>query len=178
MPPRWPNARWVTAVRSITSLSSTSATAWDWPSPASCCAARTGVAGEIAFLPLSGEADADEQGTQARDARGGRVGLRGGAGGDGLGGGASRQDDLRRHQRGRSGADHARWRDRPRARLRQGGHPGTRADCVRHVGHKVSALDMDAVVNGCLATGTDLAWGRVMTVLPTAPSGDCARSLS
>jgi len=34
---------------------------------------------------------------------------------------------------------------------------------------KVSALGTDAVVDGCLAAGTELAWGRVMTVLPTAP---------
>jgi predicted NBD/HSP70 family sugar kinase len=33
---------------------------------------------------------------------------------------------------------------------------------------KVSALGTDAVVDGCLAAGTELAWGQVMTVLPTA----------
>ena len=33
---------------------------------------------------------------------------------------------------------------------------------------RVSALGTDAVVDGCLAAGTELAWGRVMTVLPTA----------
>src|SRR6201994_176760 len=31
---------------------------------------------------------------------------------------------------------------------------------------RVSALGTDAVVDGCLAAGTELAWGRVMTVLP------------
>jgi predicted NBD/HSP70 family sugar kinase len=40
---------------------------------------------------------------------------------------------------------------------------------------RVSALGTDAVVDGCLAAGTELAWGRVMTVLPTAPSGDGVR---
>ena len=32
---------------------------------------------------------------------------------------------------------------------------------------RVSALGTDAVVDGCLAAGTELAWSRVMTVLPT-----------
>ncbi len=40
---------------------------------------------------------------------------------------------------------------------------------------KVSALGTDAVVDGCLAAGTELAWGQVMTVLPTAPSQDGVR---
>ncbi len=40
---------------------------------------------------------------------------------------------------------------------------------------RVSALGTDAVVDGCLTAGTDLAWGRVMTGLPTAPSGDGVR---
>jgi predicted NBD/HSP70 family sugar kinase len=34
---------------------------------------------------------------------------------------------------------------------------------------RVSALGTDAVVDGCLTAGTELAWGRVMTVLPIAP---------
>ena len=33
---------------------------------------------------------------------------------------------------------------------------------------RVSALGTDAVVDGCLAAGTELAWGQVMTVLPTS----------
>ncbi len=33
---------------------------------------------------------------------------------------------------------------------------------------RVSALGTDAVVDGCLTAGTELAWGQVMTVLPTA----------
>jgi predicted NBD/HSP70 family sugar kinase len=33
---------------------------------------------------------------------------------------------------------------------------------------RVSALGTDAVVDGCLAAGTGLAWARVMTALPTA----------
>ncbi len=35
---------------------------------------------------------------------------------------------------------------------------------------RVSALGTDAVTDGCLAAGTELAWGQVMTVLPTAPT--------
>ena len=41
---------------------------------------------------------------------------------------------------------------------------------------RVSALGTDAVVDGCLAAGIELAWGQVMTVLPT-PSPDGARLL-
>jgi predicted NBD/HSP70 family sugar kinase len=37
---------------------------------------------------------------------------------------------------------------------------------------RVSALGTDAVVDGCLAAGTELAWSRVMTVLPTPASPD------
>ena len=40
---------------------------------------------------------------------------------------------------------------------------------------RVSALGTDAVVDGCLAAGTELAWARVMTALPTAPAGDGTR---
>jgi predicted NBD/HSP70 family sugar kinase len=40
---------------------------------------------------------------------------------------------------------------------------------------RVSALGTDAVVDGCLAAGTELAWARVMTALPTAPSPDGLR---
>jgi hypothetical protein len=42
---------------------------------------------------------------------------------------------------------------------------------------RVSALGTEAVTDGCLAAGTDLAWGQVMTVLPTAGSGDGVRPL-
>jgi predicted NBD/HSP70 family sugar kinase len=40
---------------------------------------------------------------------------------------------------------------------------------------RVSALGTEAVVDGCLAAGTELAWGRVLTALPTAPIGDGVR---
>jgi predicted NBD/HSP70 family sugar kinase len=43
---------------------------------------------------------------------------------------------------------------------------------------RVSALGTDAVVDGCLAAGTELAWARVMTALPTAPSVDGLRPQS
>ena len=35
---------------------------------------------------------------------------------------------------------------------------------------RVSALGTDAVVDGCLSAGTELAWSRVMSVLPTGPA--------
>ena len=41
---------------------------------------------------------------------------------------------------------------------------------------RVSPLGTDAVTDGCLAAGTELAWGRVMIVLPT-PSPDGIRPL-
>jgi predicted NBD/HSP70 family sugar kinase len=37
---------------------------------------------------------------------------------------------------------------------------------------RVSALGTDAVVDGCLCAGTELAWGQVMNVRPPAPSAD------
>jgi predicted NBD/HSP70 family sugar kinase len=40
---------------------------------------------------------------------------------------------------------------------------------------KVSALGTDAVTDGCLAVGTELAWGQLMTALPTASAGDGVR---
>jgi predicted NBD/HSP70 family sugar kinase len=40
---------------------------------------------------------------------------------------------------------------------------------------RVSALGTDAVTDGCLVAGTELAWGQLMTALPTAPSGDGVR---
>jgi hypothetical protein len=33
---------------------------------------------------------------------------------------------------------------------------------------RVSALGSDAVVDGCLAAGSDLAWNRLMAALPTS----------
>ena len=42
---------------------------------------------------------------------------------------------------------------------------------------RVSALGTDAVTDGCLAAGTELAWGQVMTALPTAGSGDGVRPM-
>jgi predicted NBD/HSP70 family sugar kinase len=40
---------------------------------------------------------------------------------------------------------------------------------------RVSALGTDAVTDGCLAAGTGMAWGQVITALPTAPSADGVR---
>jgi predicted NBD/HSP70 family sugar kinase len=42
---------------------------------------------------------------------------------------------------------------------------------------RVSALGTDAVTDGCLAAGTELAWGQVMTALPTAGPGDGVRPM-
>lgn len=41
----------------------------------------------------------------------------------------------------------------------------------------VSSLSADAVVDGCLVAGTELAWAHVMSALPIAPSGDGVRPL-
>jgi predicted NBD/HSP70 family sugar kinase len=40
---------------------------------------------------------------------------------------------------------------------------------------RVSALGTEAVVDGCLAAGTELAWGRVVTALSAAPAADGIR---
>jgi predicted NBD/HSP70 family sugar kinase len=37
---------------------------------------------------------------------------------------------------------------------------------------RVSALGTDAVVDGCLASGTELAWQQVLALLPSAPAPD------
>jgi len=37
---------------------------------------------------------------------------------------------------------------------------------------RVSALGTDAVVDGCLASGTELAWTQLMALLPSAPAPD------
>jgi predicted NBD/HSP70 family sugar kinase len=42
---------------------------------------------------------------------------------------------------------------------------------------RVSTQSTDAVVDGCLLAGTELAWAHVMTALPNTPSGDCVRPL-
>jgi predicted NBD/HSP70 family sugar kinase len=42
---------------------------------------------------------------------------------------------------------------------------------------RVSALGTDAVTDGCLAAGTELAWGQVTTALPTAGPADGVRPL-
>jgi predicted NBD/HSP70 family sugar kinase len=42
---------------------------------------------------------------------------------------------------------------------------------------RVSALGTDAVVDGCLCAGTELAWGQVMSVRPTAPSAGAEQRL-
>ena len=42
---------------------------------------------------------------------------------------------------------------------------------------RVSALGTDAVVDGCLSAGTELAWAQVMNVRPAAPSAGADRQL-
>ena len=120
-----------------------------------------GVAGEIAFMPLSGGAGADEHEARKRGTleaaasasgivraarRGGMRGSgvraprvrgrggrrRAGAGGRGRRGAAGGQDDLRGHHRGRPGPDRARRRDRAGPGLRRVGDHRTRADRAGH----------------------------------------------
>jgi predicted NBD/HSP70 family sugar kinase len=166
-----------------------------------------GVAGEIAYLPLSGEADADEQEARKRGT---------------LEAAASASGVVRAARRGgmrgpvaarRVFAAAAAGDTRAMAVVAEeaelvakticavitvvdpelivlGGGIGRAPGFAEAVSEeleqiapvmlaiRVSALGTDAVVNGCLATGTDLAWGRVMTVLPTAPSSDGVRPLS
>ena len=80
---------------------------------------------------------------------------------------------LRGHHGGRPGADRARRRHRPGARLRRGGQRASCAGSPRSLPElRVSALGADAVVDGCLAAGIDRAWELVTTGLPATAPGD------
>jgi predicted NBD/HSP70 family sugar kinase len=163
-----------------------------------------GVAGEIAYLPLSGGTGADEhearrRGTlEAAASAGGivraarRGGMRGPVSARRVFAAASRGDERAMAVV----ADEARLVAQaicavitvvdPELIVLGGGigrAPGFAEAVARELERitpvmpaiGVSALGTDAVVDGCLAAGTDLAWARVMTVLPTAVSGDGAR---
>src|SRR5271157_1686081 len=163
-----------------------------------------GVAGEIAFLPLSGGSGADEQEAKKRGT------LEAAASASGIvraarRGGMRGQVSARRVFEAAAGGD-----QRAMAVVAEeaqliakticavitvvdpdlivlgggiGRAPGFAEVVTRELERiapvmpaiRVSALGTDAVVDGCLAAGTELAWGRVMTVLPIAPSADGIR---
>jgi predicted NBD/HSP70 family sugar kinase len=156
-----------------------------------------GVAGEIAFMPLSGGAGADEQEARKRGT------LEASASASGVVR-AARRGGMRGPVSARRVFEAASGGDRlavtvvaEEARLIAkticavvtvvdpdlivlgggiGRAPGFAEAVTRELegitpvmpAIRVSALGTDAVVDGCLAAGTELAWGRVMTVLPTA----------
>ena len=154
-----------------------------------------GVAREIAFMPLSGGAGADRaRGAQARHARDGRVravlraarhgGMRGPVSARRVFAAAAAGDERAMAVV----AEEARLIAKticavitvvdPDLIVLGGGigrAPGSAEVVTRELEHiapvmpaiRVSALGTDAVTDGCLAAGTELAWGRVMTVPPT-----------
>ena len=166
-----------------------------------------GVAGEIAFLPLSGGAGADEHEARKRgmlEAAASASGIVRAARRGGMRGSVSAR---RVFAAAANGDERAVAVVAEEARLVAqticavitvvdpdlivlGGGIGRAPGFAESVGReleriapvmpaiKVSALGTDAVVDGCLAAGTELAWGQVMTVLPTAPSGDGVRALT
>jgi predicted NBD/HSP70 family sugar kinase/predicted transcriptional regulator len=163
-----------------------------------------GVAGEIAFLPLSGGSGADEQEARKRgtlEAAASASGIVRAARRGGMRGPVSAR---RVFEAAASGDERATAVVAEEARLVAkaicvvvtvvdpelivlGGGIGRAPGFAEAVSEeleriapvmpviRVSALGTDAVVDGCLAAGTELAWGQVMTALPTAPSGDGAR---
>src|SRR6266568_3531207 len=142
MPPRWPNGPSVTAARSITSPSciSAPASAWAWSSAASCCAARTGWPGRSRSCRCPAEGAQLIAKTICAVVTVVDPDL------IVLGGGIGRAPGF------------------AEAVTRELEQIAPVMPAIR-----VSALGTDAVVDGCLAAGTELAWGQVMTVLPTGP---------
>jgi len=163
-----------------------------------------GVAGEIAFLPLTGGSGADEQEVRKRGT------LEAAASADGVVRAARRRgmrgpvSARRVFEAAADGDERARAVVAEEARLVAqticavitvvdpdlvvlGGGIGRAPGFAEAVSAelepiapvmpaiRVSALGTDAVVDGCLAAGTELAWARVMTALPTAPAGDGTR---
>jgi predicted NBD/HSP70 family sugar kinase len=163
-----------------------------------------GVAGEIAFLPLSGGSGADEQEVRRRgtlEAAASASGVVRAARRRGMRGPVSAR---RVFEAAASGDERARAVVAEEARLVAqticavitvvdpdlvvlGGGIGRAPGFAEAVSAelepiapvmpaiRVSALGTDAVVDGCLAAGTELAWAQVMTVMPTAPAGDGTR---
>jgi predicted NBD/HSP70 family sugar kinase len=166
-----------------------------------------GVAGEIAFLPLSGGSGADEQEARKRgtlEAAASASGVVRAARRGGMRGPVSAR---RVFEAAAGGDERAMAVVAEEARLVAqticavitvvdpdlivlGGGIGRAPGFAEAVGAelepiapvmpaiRVSALGTDAVVDGCLAAGAGLAWGQVMTVLAAAPSGDGARTSS
>jgi predicted NBD/HSP70 family sugar kinase len=159
-----------------------------------------GVAGEIAFLPLSGGAPADEQEARRRgtlEASASAAGVVRAARRSGMRGAVSAR---RVFEAAAAGDERARAVVAEEARMIAqticavitvvdphlivlGGGIGRAPGFAEAVtaelepiapvmpAIRVSALGTDAVVDGCLAAGTELAWGRVMTtVLPITSS--------
>ncbi len=158
-----------------------------------------GVAGEIAFMPLSGGAPADEQEERRRgtlEAAASAAGVVRAARRGGMRGPVSAR---RVFESAAAGDERAKAVVAEEARLIAqaicavitvvdphlvvlGGGIGRAPGFAEAVSAelepiapvmpsiRVSALGTDAVVDGCLAAGTELAWGRVMTVLPIAPA--------
>ncbi len=181
------------------------ASAWAWFSAANCCAARTASpGGGIAFLPLSGGSGADKQEARKRgtlEAAASASGIVRAARRGGMRGPVSAR---RVFEAAAGGDERAMAVVAEEARLVAkaicvvitvvdpelivlGGGIGRAPGFAEAVSEereriapvmsaiRVSALGTDAVVDGCLAAGIELAWGQVMTALPTAPSGDGAR---
>ena len=165
-----------------------------------------GVAGEIAYLPLSGGAGADEHEARKRgtlEAAGSASGIVRAARRGGMRGPVSARRVFEAAARGDARAqavvaEEARLVAKtvcavitvvdPDLIVLGGGigrAPGFAESVTAELDRiapvmpaiGVSALGTDAVTDGCLAAGTDLAWGQVMTALPTAPSGDGVRPL-
>jgi predicted NBD/HSP70 family sugar kinase len=166
-----------------------------------------GVAGEIAFLPLSGGSGADEQDARKRgtlEAAAAASGVVRAARRGGMRGAVSAR---RVFEAAAAGDERARAVVAGEARLVAqticavitvvdpdlvvlGGGIGRAPGFAEAVSAelepiapvmpaiRVSALGTDAVVDGCLTAGTGLAWGQVMTVLAAASSGDGARPQS
>jgi predicted NBD/HSP70 family sugar kinase len=162
-----------------------------------------GVAGEIAFLPLSGGAGADEHEARKRgtlEAAASASGIVRAARRGGMRGPVSARSVFAAAARGDQRAvavvaEEARLVAKTITAVITvvdpdlivlGGGIGRAPGFAEMVGEeleriapvmpaiRVSALGTDAVVDGCLAAGTDLAWGQVMTALPTPP-GDGVR---
>jgi predicted NBD/HSP70 family sugar kinase len=159
-----------------------------------------GVAGEIAFLPLSGGSGADEQEARKRgtlEAAASASGVVRAARRGGMRGPVSAR---RVFEAAAAGDERAMAVVAEEARLVAkticavitvvdpdlvvlgggiGRAPGfaeavsTELEAIAPVmpAIRVSALGTDAVVDGCLSAGAELAWGQVMSVRPTPPSG-------
>ena len=159
-----------------------------------------GVAGEIAYMPMSGGAGTDEDDARRRGAleasasasavvrAARRAGMRGQVSARRVFAAAARATSgprpwwrrrpagrpaaVRRGHRHRPRADRARRRHRPGARIRRRGDQRARAVAPVMPEVSVSALGTEAVVHGCLAAGTELAWTQLTSAIPPTPGPD------